>query len=332
MNYTSAQRTRPSVRSSAKALALGGLATLVFAAVPNESVHAQNGAKSFTIAESGESFGSLQAAVSRIGNARGTISIAPGTYQQCAIQQGGMIHYKAQQAGSVIFEKTTCEGKAGLVLRGRSAEISGIVFRKMFVGDGNGAGIRLEKGNLAVSQSWFSDSQQGILTGNDASGRITIDKVTFSGLGTCEHSAGCAHSIYIGDYGSLTVTRSRFERGAGGHYLKSRAATNNVLSNSFDDANGRGTNYMVDLPAGGTGEITSNWFIQGRDKENYSAFIAVGAEQVNYRADGLSISGNIARFVPGLSRQSVFVADWTGHNLSISGNELAAGLKKFERR
>ena len=34
--------------------------------------------------------------------------------------------------------------------------------------------IRLEQGNLTVSQSWFTDSQQGILTGNDANGRIVM--------------------------------------------------------------------------------------------------------------------------------------------------------------
>ncbi len=50
-----------------------------------------------------------------------------------------------------------------------------------------------------------------------------IDKSTFTRLGTCEGS-GCAHSIYIGNYGALTVTRSRFEQGTGGHYAKTRAA------------------------------------------------------------------------------------------------------------
>lgn len=35
---------------------------------------------------------------------------------------------------------------------------------------------------------------------------------------------------------------------------------------------------MIDLPAGSVGTITHNEFVQGRNKENYSAFIAVGAE------------------------------------------------------
>jgi len=322
------ENTQTPARSFRPALTAAGLAGLL-ALTPQASAQSSG---AFTIAESGESFRSLQDAVSRVGNARATITIAPGTYNQCAVQEAGMIHFRARKAGTVTFDSVTCEGKAAFVLRGRAAEVTGITFRNMRVGDGNGAGIRLEKGDLTVSQSWFDNSQQGILTGNDPNGRIAIDKATFSGLGTCEHSAGCAHSIYIGDYGSLTVTRSRFEKGAGGHYAKSRAANNVFEANSFDDANGRSTNYMIDLPAGGAGEIRDNWFVQGRSKENYSAFIAVGAEQLLHRADGLKIEGNVARFVPGLQRSSVFVADWTGHNLAIGENELAPSLKRYEKR
>ena len=189
-----------------------------------------------------------------------------------------------------------------------------------------------EQGDLTVRQSWFADSQQGILTAAHWESGIVIDKSTFSGLGTCENDAGCAHSLYVGDYGSLQVTRSRFERGTGGHYLKSRAAKNDIRDNSFDDSAGHATNYMIDLPAGGTGTIEGNWFVQGRDKENYSAFIAVGAEELLHESDGLAIRGNTARFVPGLRRTSTFVADWTGHELAIGANDLAPGIKPFEAR
>ncbi len=202
----------------------------------------------------------------------------------------------------------------------------------MAVPDGNGAGIRLEQGDLTVAQSWFLDSQQGILTASDPAGTIAIDKSTFSGLGTCENSAGCAHSIYVGDYGSLRVTRSRFERGTGGHYLKSRAARIEVAGSSFDDSQGRATNYMIDLPDGATGQIANNWFVQGRDKENYSTFIAVAAEDPTHTSDGLAIAGNDARLAPGVRRSTTFVADWSGDRLAIGQNDLGAGIKPFERR
>lgn len=290
------------------------------------------GQAGFTIRENGRSYAALQDAVNAIGEGRGTIVIAPGTYQQCAVQEAGDITYTAWRAGTVTFDGATCEDKAALVLRGRNARVDGLIFRRMNVPDSNGAGIRLETGNLQVSQSWFTDSQQGILTGDNPAGTIDIDKSTFTRLGNCENAEGCAHSIYIGNYGTLRVTRSRFERGVGGHYVKSRSTRVDINSSSFDDANGRGTNYMIDLPASSTGRITNNWFVQGQDKENYSAFIAVGAEERLHTANGLTVAGNEARFAPGVRRESTFVADWTGDRIAIQDNELASGLKQFDRR
>ncbi len=307
-------------------------AIAVAGAVPATSPMAQPSNRGFTVVETGRSYARLQDALDAVGDGQATIVVAPGTYRQCAVQQAGRIRLAAQISGQSVLEGVACEGKAALVLRGAGAEITGLTFRGIAVPDGNGAGIRLEQGDLSVSQSWFADSQQGILTGSDWEADIVIDKSTFSGLGTCENDAGCAHSIYVGDYRSLRVTRSRFERGTGGHYLKSRAARAEIRDNSFDDSAGRGTNYMIDLPAGGTGRIEGNWFVQGRDKENYSAFIAVGAEELLHDADGLTISGNVARFVPGLRRSSAFIADWTGHDLKIGENDLAPGIAGYEAR
>ena len=218
------------------------------------------------------------------------------------------------------------------MLRGQEASVSGIIFSDIGVADGNGAGIRQEAGSLTIANSWFRNSQQGILTAHDSSMRLVIDRSTFTGLGTCENSGGCAHSIYTGRIGHFRLTRSRFEQGTGGHYVKARAAMVEIAASSFDDSNGRGTNYMIDLPQGARGQITNNWFVQGRDKENYSAFIAVGAEEQVNSSNGLMIAGNDARFVPSLSRNSAFVADWTGEDLRITDNRLASGLTRFERR
>ncbi|WP_299297285.1 right-handed parallel beta-helix repeat-containing protein [uncultured Erythrobacter sp.] len=312
--------------------AMGAAVCIAVLAITATASFAQSARGDFTVTETGRSYGSLQSAINAIGNRRGTIAVAPGTYRQCAVQEAGVITYVTEKPGSAVFERKACEGKAALVLRGAGAEVRGLVFRGIYVPDGNGAGIRLEKGSLNIANSWFMDSQQGILTANDPGGRIYIVRSTFSGLGTCENSAGCAHSIYTGNYGELTVKESRFERGQGGHYLKARAGNVTIENNSFDDANGRATNYMIDLPAGSRGLIANNWFIQGRDKENYSAFIAVGAEDNLHSSDGLRVTGNEARFVPVLRRSSVFLADWTGASIALSGNALASGLKQYERR
>ncbi|GMM92004.1 hypothetical protein MTsN3n11_03060 [Qipengyuania sp. MTN3-11] len=311
---------------------VGLLAGLAIAALPAAALLAQPASAPFTVAETGRAYSSLQDALDAIGSGSGSVVVAPGTYRECAVQEAGRTAIRASVPGQTVFDGVTCEGKAALVLRGESTFVEGIVFTDMAVEDGNGAGIRMERGNVTVSQSWFRDSQQGILTAGDPDGRLTIDKSTFSGLGTCEYSGGCAHSIYAGELGEVVVTRTRFERGTGGHYLKSRAQSTVVRDSSFDDSSGQATNYMVDLPNGGTGAVENNRFVQGRDKENYSAFVAVGAEGASYSSDGLRIVGNDARFVPGLRRSSAFVADWTGDRLVIEGNTLGSGLTRLERR
>lgn len=304
-------------------------AALLFAAFPAALSSAQTAP--YTVVETGRSYTRLQDAVDAIGNGRGTIRFASLRYADCAVQTEGEVTYQATVPGQSILDGVACEDKGALVLRGRGARVEGLVFANIRVSDKNGAGIRLEHGNLSVAQSWFRDSEQGILSADDPASTITIDKSTFTRLGTCEGS-GCAHSIYIGNYGALSVTRSRFEAGTGGHYAKTRAARVEILDCSFDDSRGRGTNYMIDLSDGATGRIAGNWFVQGRDKENYSAFIAVAAEHRNHPSGGLAIEDNNARFVPGLDRRSAFVADWSGDAVALGQNVLGPGVVRYEKR
>lgn len=284
----------------------------------------------FVISETGKGYWRLDDAVEAVGDRDATIRIAPGTYRDCAVQERGRIAFVAAEAGKVVFDGGTCEGKAALVLRGRGASVDGIIFRNMRVPDENGSGIRLERGPLTVTNAMFRDSQQGILTGSDPSATIRIDRSTFSGLGYCGND--CAHSIYIGHYGTLIVTRSRFERGTGGHYVKSRSARVEISDNSFDDVKGQSTNYMIDLPAGSVGTITRNTMVQGPNKENHSALIAVAAEARDNPSRGLSILGNSASLASGVTWSTVFVADWSHEPLAIGANTLGNGVRTFETR
>ncbi|MBP7951979.1 MAG: right-handed parallel beta-helix repeat-containing protein [Sphingorhabdus sp.] len=313
---------------------VGLAALLAYAHDAQAQVDGQAGSANlpFTVAETGQSYPLLAQAVGAIGDGQGTILIRPGLYAQCAVQQGGDIIYRAAAIGQVVFDKTTCEGKAALVLRGRSARIDGIIFQGMAVPDGNGAGIRLEKGGLKVTRSIFRNSEQGILTAVDPEAGIEIDQSTFSGLGRCDRGLDCAHGIYIGNYGSLTVTNSRFERGNGGHYIKSRAARVDIRGNAFDDSRGRTTNYMIDLPGGASGVISENEFVQGKNKENHSALITVAPEGKQRSSAGLSVTNNDASIAPGVDWSTVFLADWSGDAVKLGVNRLGRGLKPFERR
>ncbi|TPG21085.1 right-handed parallel beta-helix repeat-containing protein [Sphingomonas koreensis] len=280
----------------------------------------------------GRSFAQLQDAVSSIRLGTATIVIAPGVYHQCAVQQGGHITFQAAEPGKAIFDGTACEGKAALVLRGEGSTVDGLVFRNMAVSDGNGAGVRTESGNLTVKNSMFLDSQEGILGGEPGNQQIVIDHSTFSGLGTCDAAYDCAHSIYLENQGQVTVTHSRFERGQGGHYVKVRTARVAITDNSFDDSHGHKTNYMIDMSNGGTGLIARNTFVQGKDKENWTGFIVVAAEGKKFSSDGLRIEGNTASLAPGIDRSPAFVADLSGDSISVTGNTLGKGVRRFEER
>ncbi len=285
----------------------------------------------FVVEETGQRFGRLDDAFNAIGKGEGTVVVAPGTYKDCAIFGGQKITLRAATPSTVIFDGGACADKATLVLNGMNAVIDGIVFQNIAVRDGNGAGIRLEWGDLLVTRSTFRNSQEGILTGTYQAGTITIERSTFSGLGGCPES-GCAHSIYVGGYGKLTVSKCRFERGTGGHYVKSRAPVNEIIDSSFDDTGGKNTNYMIDLPAGSVGLIARNEFVQGRAKENHSALIAVAAEARDNPSAGLRIEANTASLAPGAPPNPVFVADWSRERLAIGANKLGAGIKPFETR
>ncbi len=289
-------------------------------------------ASPFTIAETGQGFATLAAAVDSVRDGTATILIAPGTYHQCVVQAGGRITFKAAQPGTAIFERTVCEDKAAFVLRGRGSMVDGIVFRKFRVRDGNGAGIRLEMGDLTVTRSTFLDSQEGILGGGHPTVRsITIDRSSFAGLGQCDESPSCAHSVYLSVDGLVTITHSRFERGTGGHYVKLRARRVAITDNSFDDSAGAKTNYMIDLSEGGTGRIAQNMFVQGKGKENRSGLIVVAAEARTYPTDGLRVEGNTASLAPGALADPAFVADLSGGRITVANNRLT-GMRAFEKR
>ncbi|MES2444253.1 MAG: right-handed parallel beta-helix repeat-containing protein [Pseudomonadota bacterium] len=285
----------------------------------------------FTIAETGQGYETLDAAVRAVGDRRATILIAPGTYRECAVQTEGVITFKAVEPGRAIFETEVCEDKAALVLRGRGSTVDGLVFRGYSVNDGNGAGIRIETGDLTVTNAMFLDSQEGILGGSPDGQKISIDRSTFSGLGQCDEAVNCSHAVYLINKGSVTITRSRFERGTGGHYVKLRTPHVEILDSSFDDSAGKDTNYMIDLSEGGTGLIARNIFVQGAHKENDSGLIVVAAEGRTYSSAGLRVEDNDASMAPGAGGNPAFVADLSKQALQVANNRLQ-GMRAFEVR
>lgn len=285
----------------------------------------------FVLVETGRGYRALQDAVNAVGDGSGTIRIAPGRYRDCAVQEAGTIRYVSETPGAAIFDGGICEDKAVLVLRGRGAAVDGIVFTRTFVADGNGAGIRIEQGDLDVVRSMFVDGQCGILSAADPNAAIRIDQSTFARLGKHPDGSG-AHALYIGDYGRLTVTRSRFEQGTGGHYVKSRAPRIEIIDNSFDDSRGEATNYMIDLSNGATGRIAENTFVQGNGKDNWTTMITVAPEGAENSSAGLTIENNRASTVPSFTNETALVRDWSGQKPMLRGNMLTGRMVEYARQ
>jgi hypothetical protein len=114
--------------------------------------------------------------------------------------------------------------------------------------------------------------------------------------------------------------------------VKSRGPRIEVSDSSFDDSQGHATNYMIDLSNGATGTIARNLFVQGEDKENYSAFISVAPEGRDNVSTGLSVTDNEAGLVPGLRRRTSFVADASGQAINVANNRLDPQIASLERR
>lgn len=85
------------------------------------------------------------------------------------------------------------------------------------VADRNGAGIRYEAGNLTITNSYFHDNENGLLSAANADGSITIknSEFAFNGIGD-----GQTHNLYVGVIRQLTVQDSYFHDAIVGMRLK----------------------------------------------------------------------------------------------------------------
>lgn len=206
-----------------------------------------------------------------------TILLPPGRYTDCAVIQIASLTLKSLQPHQAQFDGGACQGKAALVARGAVLHLEGLVFKNIRVSDGNGAGIRLEKGLLDVGDSIFYNSENGILAGGGDGVQLHVHDSLFTHLGSCDNAGGCAHAIYAGYIGTTLVERTTFADAADGHFLKSRAHHIEVRDSLFDGSRGVAS-YLIDLPHGASGRITGNKFIKGPHSRNRCCVIRVAGE------------------------------------------------------
>jgi uncharacterized cupredoxin-like copper-binding protein len=163
-------------------------------------------------------------------------------------------------------------GKGIWVVAGDNIVIENIEFSGAKVPDRNGAGIRLDSGNLTVRNCVFHDNETGILGG--FYGRVLIEHSEFYDNG---YGDGQSHNIYLNaGVQEFTLRYSASRRAKVGHLVKSRAAKNFILYNRLTQESGTGS-YELDLPSGGVAYVIGNVIQQGDTTQN-RGMVAYGME------------------------------------------------------
>ena len=241
----------------------------------------------------GEAHATLRSGINAA-QAGDTVCVRAGTYVNDfatirrdvrIIGVGGRVHLKADQGAGGRLES----GKGILVVGTNGAApdvyIENLEFSGAKVPSRNGAGVRMQNGDLTVRNSYFHDNEDGILANDQDGTDIVVEGSRFERNG---FGGGATHGIYANNVNSLTVTDSYFEATRVGHHVKSRARTTTVLNNTFEDGNGppgEVPSYSVDITEGGVGTVEGNTFIQ-RDAQGNPRSINRSIVNYQYRGNG----------------------------------------------
>ncbi len=220
-----------------------------------------------------------------------TIEILPGEYRgDIAVWQQKYLTLRGVgQRPVLIADGKSAEGKAIWVIRNGDIRIENIEFRGSRVPAGNGAGIRFERGKLAIKDCAFIDNQMGMLTSNDPESELTIENSRFADAPRQMHSL--PHLLYIGGIAKVVITGSRFENGYRGHLVKSRARHSDIRDNHIVDGPDGEASYEIDLPNGGIAQIIGNTVGQSTKTQN-PVLISYGAEGNVWPENSLTLEGN----------------------------------------
>jgi hypothetical protein len=219
------------------------------------------------------------------------IDVLPGVYRGAV----GVINHKRLTIRGVgqrpVFDAggKHAEGKAIWVVRDGDITVENIEFRGARVPDGNGAGIRFEKGRLTVRRCRFIDNQMGLLSANFGDAELRIADSEFVLAPRVEGSL--PHLLYVGRIARLEISGSRFHQGYEGHLIKSRARVNRIAYNLLVDGPDGGASYEIDLPNGGDALLLGNIIVQSQQTQN-PVLVAYGAEGKAWPVNRLLMSHN----------------------------------------
>lgn len=233
-----------------------------------------------------------------------TIAILEGEYDaQVAVIEHKKLTLKGVGKRPVLRAGgRVAEGKAILVIRGEDITVENLEFRGARAPDGNGAGIRFEKGRLLVRRCRFVDNENGILTANFADAELTVEDSRFS---DAPDSSRLPHLLYVGTIARFTLSGSHFSHGRHAHLVKSRARESLIRNNQLVDGEGGSAAYELEFPNGGVAEVVGNTIEQSADTTNL-VMLSFGAEgERDARTHRLLVENN--RFINRAPLPAVFV-------------------------
>jgi hypothetical protein len=244
--------------------------------------------------------------------AAATITVAPGQSLEAALHRAGdgdrieiLAGEHSGQVGVITQRQLTlvgvggrpvlqaagrsAEGKAILVVRDGDVRIENLEFRGSRVPDGNGAGIRFERGRLEVVHCAFFDNQMGLLSANFGDAELSVQDSEF---GSAPAGRTLPHLLYVGRIARFTLSGSRFSGGLEGHLVKSRARVNHVRYNQLVDGPQGQASYELEFPNGGLAYVVGNVIGQSPATRN-PTILSFGAEgAADDRPQGLFLVNN----------------------------------------
>ncbi|MDC8830333.1 hypothetical protein [Alteromonas gilva] len=164
------------------------------------------------------------------------------------------------------FIGAVVNGKATFVVNGDDVTIENIECSGVAVRDNNGACVRQQGKNLTLSNVYFHDSQQGVLSGKDT-GRLLVQFSRMERLGL----KGRAHGIYSANDELIIRHSTIINAKDQGHEVKSRAKKT-VISNSVIGSVDSNNSRAVDIPNGGELSVSNSVVFQGTNTVNRQLF------------------------------------------------------------
>ena len=121
------------------------------------------------------------------------------------------ITIEGQGSGAILQITQPIANRKGILVIDATTTLRNITFQGAYVTDsdgGNGAGIRMQRGDLLVDDCTFIGNQNGMLVNPNSTGTITVQNSHFVGNGAGD---GYTHAIYVNEVAQLTVKNSTFD-------------------------------------------------------------------------------------------------------------------------